>query len=117
MSQSSRDDTVNRKGVDVLFGTRQDGISESRSVRKAEPPSTRKTESPNVRKAEKEKDAFYLLSSTIDTIETLRQALRREHGLSRRAASKSSVVDAAIHLIANQSAALAAWLKDHSTAD
>ena len=113
---SPRDDTVNREGVDVLFG-RQSRKAEPAHSNTSESRPVLEPESPNIRKAEKEKDAFYLLGSTIDTIEALRQALRREHGLSRRTASKSAVVDAAIHLVSGQSADLAAWLRNHTVVD
>ncbi|MEI6171812.1 MAG: hypothetical protein WCQ45_04965 [bacterium] len=59
----------------------------------------------------KEKDAFYLLPETLDAIENLRHTLRREYGLSRRATSKSAIVDAAVHSLMRNPEMLAAWLR------
>ena len=102
-------ETIRQEGVDILFDRRQTSPTVNQSDR-PESPHDGEAEGPSVGISEKEKDSFYLLAETIDTIEQLRRQLRREHGLSRRVASKSAVVDAAIHLVAERALDLARWL-------
>jgi len=59
----------------------------------------------------KEKEAFYLLPETLDAIEEIRRVLRHTHGISRRGASKSSIVDAAIAFAGRHPDLLAEWIR------
>ena len=118
--------TVDRSGVDILFPRpraselpkRQEAErANGGELRRDEDRNVRESENPNVRMSHigavaKEKEAFYLLPETLDEIEALRRRLRRDYGLSRRATSKSAIVDAAIGALSRNPDMLAAWLRE-----
>jgi hypothetical protein len=116
---SKRKPTVSKEGVELLFSRpRASEDTSFRHGRVNENPKTDLAEQTNVRiptsspvQGGKEKDAFYLLSTTIDEIEHLRRVLRRDYSLSRRATSKSAIIDAAIGALSRNPEMLAAWLR------
>lgn len=70
-----------------------------------------KPEKPKASKAEKQKVTFYLEPEAVELLEDLRLRLRREHGLPPSVASKSAIVEAALHLVQGELAQLAHLLR------